>query len=314
MRAKGMGVMRWAWVLCILLLAAGCGKDARQGEPGERFDRAGSHLPQDARPEFADLVLTNATTYSGQSELLKGQTIAVRDGRITYLGDADSDLRLVGDRTRVENLEGKLVLPGVIDPRMHQYAVEAMVNLYGATGVGDYQRTIAEFIEAHPEQQLVVGVGWQESDFGDQSPHKGQLDQVSDLIPILMFSADHQTLWTNSEAVAAAGINIDTLQPSSGVIERDDNGLVIGVFREPAAMAVVDVIIPRVESSQDQHGPKVSERIEDALEVGESADFTSVADSPDGVGSKALRELDVLRSYHGGQVIYDAAASGSAPD
>ncbi|WP_237067867.1 amidohydrolase family protein [Microbulbifer guangxiensis] len=314
MWAKGAEVMRWAWVLCILLLAAGCGKDAGQGEAGARIDRAGSQSPGVAGPELADLVLTNASIYSAQGQLLRGQTIAVRDGRIIYLGDADSGSRLIGGPTRVENLEGKLVLPGATDPRMHRYAVDALVNLYGASGIADYQRTIAEFIEAHPGQQLVVGAGWRESDFAGQPPHKGQLDQVSDLIPILMFSADHQTLWTNSEAVAAAGINIDTSQPTNGVIERDDNGLVIGVFREPAAMALVEVIIPRVESSQDQHGPGVAELLEDELKVGKTADFTIVADNPDGVGSETLYELEVLRSYHHGQVIYDASASGSLPD
>ncbi|MFC6977372.1 amidohydrolase family protein [Microbulbifer taiwanensis] len=95
----------------------------------------------------------------------------------------------------------------------------------------------------NPELQVIVGKGWDATAFGAVPPHKAQLDQVSDFVPIVLISRDHQSVWTNSEGLAAAGINSDTPDPEGGVIEKDENGLAIGVLRGQGAVKLLEKTI-----------------------------------------------------------------------
>ena len=314
--------MRWMYLLGLFtVLLAGCGReDHAQGPAGTM-----SHPPaHHAEVAPAELVLQNATLFSGADDYRGEQAIAVRDGRIVYLGASEGAEPLIGPRTRVDNLGGKLVLPGLLDPRLGQYAVDGLVNLYGGSTVQDYQQAVAQFIAANPGQQVIVGKGWQASAFGPGGPHKDQLDQVNDLIPIVLFSADHQSVWVNSEAVAAAGINMATQDPQGGNIARDENGLVIGVFRKAPAMALVESIIPRKPEDQDAEDPSTpaqaiaglrksgslgNEREAGGFRVRQWADFTVLDQNPFNLPVEELRGVQVLRSYHRGRPVYQREES-----
>lgn len=311
--------MRWVILLGMLtMLLAGCGREDRsQGPAGTMSSPPARH----AGVAPAEMILQNATLYTGAGNPRGEQAIAVRDGRIVYLGVSEGAEPLIGPSTQVDDLDGKLVLPGIFDPRLSHYAVDGLVNLYGGSRVQDYQQSVAQFIAANPGRQLIVGKGWQASAFGPGGPHKDQLDQVNDLIPIVLFSADHQSVWVNSEAIAAAGINMDTPDPQGGSIARDTNGLVIGVFRNAPAMALVESIIPREleeQSAQEPstpaeavaalvgHGVFASGRGGEAggLELGQWADFTLLDQNPFKLPPETLRSVRVLRSYHRGRPVY----------
>ena len=316
--------MRWMYLLGVLtMLLAGCGREDQSHGPAGTM----SHPPaRHAEVAPAELILQNATLYTGAGDPRGKQSIAVRDGRIVYLGASEGAERLLGPRTQVDNLAGKLVLHGFFDPLLRQYAVDSSVNLYGGSKVEDYQLTVARFIAANPERQLIVGKGWQASAFGAGGPHKDHLDQVNDLIPIVLFSADHQSIWVNSEAIAAAGINMETPDPEGGSIARDDNGLVIGVFRQAPAMALVESIIPRELDGQDEEEPSTPAQAVAALtehgvfanepggaasgfELGQWADFIVLDKNPFQVPPEELRSVRVLRSYHRGRPVYQRAES-----
>ena len=316
--------MRWMFLLGLLtMLLVACGREDRSHGP------AGTMTPPPARHAEvapAQLILQNATLYTGPGNPRDEQAIAVRDGRIVYLGAIEGAEPLIGPQTQVDNLHGKLVLPGFSDPRLGQFAVDGVVNLYGGAKVQDYQQTVAQFIAANPERQLIVGKGWQASAFGPGGPHKDHLDQVNDLIPIVLFSADHQSVWVNSEAIAAAGINMETADPEGGSLARDDNGLVIGVFRKAPAMALVEAIIPREDEEPGAEEPSTPAQAVAALtargvfadapegaggdlELGQWADFTVLDKNPFQILPEELRSVRVLRSYHRGRPVYQRAES-----
>lgn len=90
---------------------------------------------------------------------------------------------------------------------------------------------------------MITGVGWDREAFiGPQ--HKDQQNQVSDFIPFVLFSRDRSCLRVNSEALAAAAINIDTPNPPGGAIEKDEEGLPGGLVCG-AATERVEKIIPK---------------------------------------------------------------------
>ncbi|WP_237059655.1 amidohydrolase [Microbulbifer sediminum] len=235
--------MRWGWILGALLLPlAACGPESPPGDAGTN-GKAADTAGQEVIPA-AQLVLRNGYIYTVDTDRKIAQAVAVREGRIVFVGTNDGVEPHIGPDTRVENLDGRLVLPGFVDAHMHVSGLSRQVDLYSAASVNDYQQLVGDYIESNPNRQLVVGRGWDRRVFTAAPPHKAQLDHVNDLIPIVLYASDHHSIWANSEAIAAAGIDNDTPDPRGGVIERDDTGLVTGVLRGRSAMALVEKIIP----------------------------------------------------------------------
>lgn len=71
------------------------------------------------RPQPADLVVTDARIYTEDAQHRTVQALAVRDGKFVYAGTAAGASAFIGSKTRVERLDGRLVLPGLIDSHIH---------------------------------------------------------------------------------------------------------------------------------------------------------------------------------------------------
>ncbi|MEX2964033.1 amidohydrolase [Microbulbifer sp. TYP-18] len=231
-------------VTLLTVVLAACDSRAPADRESVSAGRFAQGAQMAAAPSPAELVLKNGYIYTVDARRSIHQAIAIRAGRIVFVGTSAGADAFIGPATRVEDLQGKLVLPGFVDALARIGNQGRRLHLYGGQQVGDYQAAVADFIDANPGLQLVVGQGWRPAAFGDGAPHKAQLDQVNDLIPIVLYSEDRQSIWTNSEALAAAGITMETVAPDGGTIGRDANGLAIGVFRGAPAMALVERIIP----------------------------------------------------------------------
>lgn len=134
------------------------------------------------------------------------------------------------------------------DALLYLPGVERLVDLRAGKSPRDYQDAAAAFIRENRDLQVIAGAGWDREAFIGP-PHKDQLDQVNDFIPIVLFSRDRSCLWVNSEALAAAGIDTGTPNPPGGTIEKDEGGLPNGLVCG-TAMELVEKIIPRVESDK----------------------------------------------------------------
>jgi predicted amidohydrolase YtcJ len=67
----------------------------------------------------AELVISDARIYTEDAQRSIAQALAVREGKIVFVGSAADAQRLIGPRTRVEKLGGRLVLPGLVDSHIH---------------------------------------------------------------------------------------------------------------------------------------------------------------------------------------------------
>ncbi|WP_193163179.1 amidohydrolase family protein [Microbulbifer hainanensis] len=262
------GGLLYTLIAAAVLALAACG---RAGHDGSAEDVSSG----------AKLVLKNAYIVTLDPQRPQAAAMALDNGRILYIGAEEGVDKFVGAHTRVEDLQGRLVLPGFVGAQLHAWALGNRVDLRDAASVGDCQQRVAEFMRTHPQRQVIVGQGWNAGIFTAGGPHKDQLDQVSDFYPIVLFSGDRASVWTNSEALAAAGINHDTPNPPGGVIEKDENGLAIGLLREESAMALVEKIIP--ENTADDYRAELRALLAEAgrragkagsLAVGQWADFT----------------------------------------
>ncbi len=193
----------------------------------------------------ADLVLTNGTFYTVDAQRSVAQTLAVKDGKIIFVGDDKGVADRIGENTKVIDLDGKLVLPGFIDSHAHSissYRYFFEIQLNGLATYPQIQERITEYINRNPEVVVVRGRGWNNTDFPGSGPDKRELDKLIPDRPARFQSEDGHSIWVNSETLRRAGITAATADPAGGIIERyAGSNEPSGVLRENATDLVSDV-------------------------------------------------------------------------
>lgn len=195
--------------------------------------------------QSADIVFKNGYVFTVDSLNTKAEAIAVKDGIIIFVGDNETVKSFVGEKTKVIDIKGKMVLPGFIDSHCHSissYRYFFELNLYGLKTYNEIQSTIKKYLEEHPDAKYIKGRGWSNTDFPKNGPDKKFLDEVVKDIPVSFSSEDGHSKWVNSKTLELAGITKDTKNPVGGIIERyPETDEPNGTLRENAADLVYDI-------------------------------------------------------------------------
>jgi predicted amidohydrolase YtcJ len=215
---------------------------------------AASALAQ-AAPLPADMVLRHAHIWTADAAHPWAEALAVREGRLVYVGAASGLDAFRGPRTRVLDGGGRLVVPGFNDAHIHlvegALALDRVELIEDPTLAG-VQARIRAFAAAHPQSPWVVGRGWLYGAFPGGLPTKEQLDAVVSDRPAYMDCYDGHSGWANSRALQAAGITKDTPDPAHGAIVRDPKtGEPTGALKE-SATALVTRLIPETAPAERQ--------------------------------------------------------------
>lgn len=211
----------------------------------------------------ADLVFTGGA-YGGRvfvsdASRSRADAVAVRDGRIVAL-DREANA-LIGPGTEVVDLDGRMLLPGFQDAHVHPLwgGLDMLrCDLADLSSQEAYLQRIAQYAAEHPDDEWVLGGGWQMSAFPGGTPTAAALDTVVPDRPAFLPNRDGHGAWVNSRALALAGITRDTPDPDDGRIERDASGTPSGTLHE-GAMTLVNRLLPA-----EPH-----ERLREALAVGQ---------------------------------------------
>ncbi|MEU4995880.1 amidohydrolase [Streptomyces sp. NPDC021622] len=184
--------------------------------------------------QYADTVLVggHVKTSSGWAEGL-----AVRAGVIEVVGGREDVLRRRGPDTRVMELAGDTVLPGLHDLHVHPiYAGirERRCKVPQGSNLADTLRIVAGHVSRTAPGAWVLGGQWDTSALGTL-PDRTVLDAVAPQHPVLLEDTSGHSSWANSAALRAAGIGPGTPDPPGGVFERDLAGRPSGIQRETAA-------------------------------------------------------------------------------
>ncbi|MCC9309560.1 amidohydrolase [Kitasatospora sp. RB6PN24] len=194
----------------------------------------------------ADLVFTHGPVHTGDGARTRASSLAVTGERITAVGH-DEVRELIGPRTEVIDLRGKLLLPGFQDSHIHAVygGVElAQCDLTGTTGVDEYLRRIREFAGGHPERAWITGGGWSLESFDGGLPTRQLLDSVVPDRPVYLLNRDHHGAWANTRALELAGLTRQSPDPTDGRIEREPDGTPSGVLQEGATGLVARLVPP----------------------------------------------------------------------
>lgn len=194
-----------------------------------------------ARPMPADLVFLNGPVFTADPARTFSRALAVTAGRITAVGGEHDVIPLIGRRTRVVDLAGRLLTPGFQDAHVHPSSSGLDLVQCSFAGCRDGQSAVdyvAGYAADHPEVDWIRGAGWLQTWFPRGCPPKEPLDAVVPDRPVLVYNADGHGAWVNSVALRMAGIDASTPDPPDGRIERGPDGEPQGTLHEGAARLV----------------------------------------------------------------------------
>lgn len=190
----------------------------------------------------ADFVFTGGGVYTVNEDQPWVDAVAVRDGRIVFVGDDDDVVSFVGDNTEVIDLAGRMLMPGFHDSHMHPMAAGTRFlrcQLYDLEWPDEVLAKIRECAKDHPPGQWLRGVGLADEVFAGQGPHRDQLDALVPGSPAVINNDSGFLSWVNSLALESVGIDASIPDPDKGKIEREaGTGEPTGVLRNRASHMV----------------------------------------------------------------------------
>jgi predicted amidohydrolase YtcJ len=200
-----------------------------------------------AQQPAADLIVTNARIYTVDERRPVGEAMAIAGGRVRFVGSERGALALKGPRTRVVDLDGHTVIPGMIDAHAHLLGLGNALRTVNLTGTKSYDEVIARVAARArevPAGTWILGRGWDQNDWGDTRfpSHEGLSRAVPDH-PVYLTRVDGHAALVNARAMAAANLTASATDPAGGRIERLANGAPSGVLVD-RAMGLVSRSIP----------------------------------------------------------------------
>jgi predicted amidohydrolase YtcJ len=230
--------------------------------PGAAGAQASLPAPVAAGTGLADLILTNGKIITVDAAFTVAQALAIAGDRILAVGSDAAMARVSGPTTRVVDLKGKAVIPGITDGHAHMDR-EALRSVFPALGrvrsVRDIQDRIAELARAKQPGEWIVTMPIGDPPYyfdvpdilaEKRWPTRQELDAAAPNNPVFI-----RSIWgywrgtfplvscANTEALKRAGITRDTVSPVDTLkIERDANGDPTGVFVEREMAPVAELI------------------------------------------------------------------------
>jgi predicted amidohydrolase YtcJ len=225
----------------------------------------------------ADLVIHNAKVYTVDERLPWAEAVAIRDGRITWVGKRSGIKEHLSSRTEVLDAGGRLVLPGFVDSHNHiAFGSDPdVVDLGGARTLEDLLETIEQFASSRPDLEWIEGQGWNYSVFPDgRMPTAVDLEGLTGGRPAFLVSYDGHTAWLNRIAIAQLGIDDDVQRLPFGEVVRDpDGGGPTGLLESFATLGLskegeeaLGAILP--SSSPERKYRSLTKNLRDAVSYG----------------------------------------------
>lgn len=236
----------------------------------------------------ADLIITNANIYTVNDEAPKAQSFAIKDGLFIGIGTSKEIKKKFRSDTVVD-LEGKTVLPGLIDGHCHFNNLGLFMQTVDLTGTKSFNEILNRVAAFQKEKNLsfIKGRGWDQNDWKiKEYPTKDQLDQLFPKTPVVLTRIDGHALLVNQAAIDLAGIDENT-EVSGGEIVKQ-NGKITGVLVDNA-MKMVHRIIPETGLQESVQALKDAEDI--CFRLG----LTTVSDA--GLERKTIELIDSLQQH-----------------
>ena len=213
-------------------------------------------------------VYVNGRVYTQDTDLPWARAFVTRDGRFVFVGSTEDALRYAGGDARIVDLQGRFVMPGIIDAHTHPGLVALSGDLSvleaGAGGNEEPVETdrmpsrpkeatlawLRRYVDEHPSEFVIVQGTWDVAAYLPHGPHKRDLDRISSTKLIFLFDNSGHSLWVNSAVLRTFGIDRNTPDLSENLSHfvRDENGEPTGWVKEFALTPYYSALTPDADT------------------------------------------------------------------
>jgi predicted amidohydrolase YtcJ len=195
----------------------------------------------------ADAVFLNGNFITMDEKKPRAQALAVKDGKILAVGSTADIRKLAGEKTKVTDLGGKTVVPGMIDAHCHVLSYGTSLrklNFVGTKSLDEIVNMVREKAKRCEPGEWILGRGWDQNDWDvKEFPHHEKLSAASPENPVCLTRICGHASFVNRKAMEIAGITKDTPDTAGGKIIKDkDTGEPTGVLVDTAAGRVQSAI------------------------------------------------------------------------
>ncbi|HUU96502.1 MAG TPA: amidohydrolase [Phycisphaerae bacterium] len=186
-----------------------------------------------------EVIYVNGNIYTLDAARARAEALGVAGDRIVAVGSNAEVRKLVQPQTRICDLDGKTVLPGLIDAHCHVASLGSFglgrIDLSEARSYEDLVAAVAARVKKAQPGEWIVGGRWDHENWpGRKLPTHHKLSEVSPDNPIWLTRVDGHAGLANVAAMKLAGITRDTPDPPGGEVIRDENGDPTGIFVDNA--------------------------------------------------------------------------------
>lgn len=202
-----------------------------------------------ADSRYADRVLLDARVYTVDPARPEASAIAIRNGTFVFVGDTDGAKSWIGPETVVETLNGRLVLPGLIDGHTHPGILSLFASTDMVAAPDPEPAALLEWLDSYasenPQIPFIIAGFWRTADFGIKGPHKARLDAVISDRPVALMDDSGHSMWLNSKALEVMKIGPDTPDPAPGLAyyQRGKNNEPTGWIKEFSSAPIQERVL-----------------------------------------------------------------------
>jgi len=225
--------------------------------------------PQPARMP-AEVIFQNGSFITLDPKTPEAEAIAIRQERILAVGNREEIEEYRGDATEVVDLEGRTVVPGLIDAHEHFPRIGKRVQqvfLDETRSAPEALEIVRRELEKIQPGEWLVGQGWHTVTWsGGDYPDQQQLSRIAPDNPVFLVGMASHAAWVNAKALKLAGITKDTPDPPGGqILRHKDTGAPTGILLE-SALDLVSRLLPH--ETRDSRKQDIRRSIETALRFG----------------------------------------------
>ena len=211
------------------------------------------------RPPAPDTILYNGHVLVVDRAFTELEAIAIVGDHVMAVGNSDQMRSLAGPQTRLIDLKGRTVMPGLMDNHLHGAGGGPGVDLSRARSVADVLSAVAARAKASAPGALIVSNSdWHEAQLSEQRlPLRDDLDRAAPTNAVVLVRGGHEYI-LNSAALKSFGIDEKTAEPSGGRISRYSGGRLNGELVD-TAKALARLPPPAPRSRDEQIADRVAE-------------------------------------------------------